>query len=570
VLLEAGYFSRISEYDLRAVNTTFLSSSLLHSTRLGWSWKTTEQQPNSTASQLFVAGAFVGGGSSQGALLNREHDLEFDDDLYLSEKSHTLKAGIQLLGALIDYRDPDSFNGVFTFGGGQAPVLTPNGTPTGSIETVTGLEQYRRALVGLPGGQPTTYAITQGNTNVPLGQWTVAVYAQDDWKFTKRLSFSFGLRYFGQTAPSVPGTVAPRVGTAVSFGKKQQWTVHARTGLFYSPIGSTYSLETVRLDGVRQQNATVYSPSFNNPLAPGTTQIQQQRRFATNIGITPSSQSQLGLTHTFFKSWSVNANVYYTASWGVLRSSNVNAPLNPSASNDPTTGPRPGAANLNIFEYGRTGRFAGPYAFVGLNHFGQKFTLISGYLYNGFRSNADTPNTFPQSTYVKTSDWARPTGASTHNLFAVVIYSLPFKIASTTNLSVASGAPYDVTNGFDNNGDGVFNDRPSRVSSGGPGVYATPFGLLSTNVANGSLPRNIGTMPATVHLDLSLNRSFQLKETTSGRKHQQTLRFDARSANVLNHANYTAVDGILGTPQFTLPLTGDFGRRIEFEARLSF
>ena len=170
----------------------------------------------------------------------------------------------------------------------------------------------------------------------------------------------------------------------------------------------------------------------------------------------------------------------------------------------------------------------------------------------------------------KDLDWARPTGFPTHSLFAVILYSLPLEIGSTTNLSVASGGPYDVTTGFDNNGDGVFNDRPSLVSNTGAGIYSTPFGLLSTNQASGNLQRNIGTMPATVHLDLSLNRAFTLKEKRGSIMHQQTLRFDARSSNLLNHANYTAIDGIVGTPQFTQPVTADFGRRLEFGARLSF
>lgn len=572
ILQEAGYFARVSEYDLRAVNTTFLGSAFLHSARLGVSWKTTEQDPNSTAPQLEVAGAFTGGGSTAGQLYDSERDLEFDDEAYLSLKRHTIKAGAQILGASISNREPDTFNGVFTFGGGNAPVLDSAGLRTGGTTTITGIEQYRRTLAALPGGQPTTYSVTAGNAYVPLEQWTVALYAQDDWKLTKRISVSGGLRYFAQTSPTVLTAFAPRLGIAVALGKKQQWTVHARTGLFYSPIDSATSLETIRLDGLRQISTTVYSPSFSNPLgsAAATSPIQEERRFSSGIGISPSSQSQLSVEHTFFKSWSVNANAYYSASWGVLRSSNINAPFLASATGDPATAPRPLAPNLNLFEYGRTGRFAGPYAFLGVNHFARKFSLISGYLYDGFRTNADSPNTFPQSSYVKTGDWARPTNAATHVLFLVFIYSLPFKIESTTNLGAASGVPFDVTTGFDNNGDGVFNDRPQRVSSPGPGTYATRYGLLSTNTLNGDLPRNIGTMPATVHLDLSLSRSFVFKEKHGTTVHAQTLRFDARSANLLNHANYTAVDGVVGSPQFGLPVTADFGRRIELGARLSF
>jgi hypothetical protein len=572
MLPEVGYSSQTTEYTLRAVNTTMISSQLLHSLRVGYSWKGLSQTPNSSAAQINVSGAFVAGGSTNGNLADRERDLEVDDEVYLTHKAHSIKAGVQLLGTSLNDRRPDLFNGIYTFGGGDAPVLDASGLPTGGTEVINGLEQYRRTLANEAGGTPTTYSQTFGNLIVPLQQWTVGLYVQDDWKLTKRNSVSGGIRYFAQTAPDVVATVAPRLGWAVNLGHESGWTLHVRTGLFYSPIGVSTTLEALRLDGTRQQNTTVYSPNFNQPLASASTtaQIMQQRRYASGIGITPSSQSQIGLDHTIFKSWSLSGNVYYTASWRVLRSTNVNAPVVFSSTMNPSNAIRPFGPDLNIFEYGQHGHFSGPYAYFGVNHFSQRFSVFGGYLYNGFRSDADTPDTFTQSAYQHTADKARPTGDDTHSLFAVFLYSLPLKIASTVNLSAGSGSPYDITTGFDNNGDGVFNDRPSSTQAAGPNTYATPFGFLTTTTINGNLPRNLGTTPATVHLDVSLNREISLKRKKSQSKRQSTLEIDTRVTNLINHTNYTGVEGVLGTSQFTSPISADLSRRIELGVRYSF
>lgn len=56
-------------------------------------------------------------------------------------------------------------------------------------------------------------------------------------------------------------------------------------------------------------------------------------------------------------------------------------------------------------------------------------------------------------------------------------------------------------------------------------------------------------MPATVHLDLSLNKSFTFRQGRVAVVPEQALRFDARSSNLLNHANYAAVDGVVSAPR---------------------
>ncbi len=173
----------------------------------------------------------------------------------------------------------------------------------------------------------------------------------------------------------------------------------------------------------------------------------------------------------------------------------------------------------------------------------------------------------PQSSYSNAGesarvDWLRFNGAS---LFGNV--TLPWKIDLSTQFDAYQGRPYNITTGTDNNGDGDFNDRPSYASAPGPGVYSSPYGLLTANTVNGNVPRNIGTMPGTIHLDMNLSRVFQLDAKNTD--HPRTLTFNARSANLLNHTNVTAVGTVL-SPTVGQPISAEAARRIELGARFNF
>jgi len=247
----------------------------------------------------------------------------------------------------------------------------------------------------------------------------------------------------------------------------------------------------------------------------------------------------------------------------MMRSRNVNAPLN-----DVPTGPRPGAANENVFQYQQTGNLHGNVMFLAVDQRTMKhLQLFLGYLRMDLRGDADSADFFPQSANTDAGETARLSWETTHRILAFGQLMLPWKLTLSEQMNLASGLPYNVTTGFDNNGDGVFNDRPQYASALVPGVYATRFGLLTTSGGTGVFPRNAGTMPWTVHLDMNLARTFVL---TKSKDHPQSLALNVRSANVLNHTNVMAVDGVLGSPQFGQAIAADSGRRIEFGARYSF
>ena len=583
VLAEAGYNSLSSEYDLRLLNTQTFGANLLHETRIGYSWKRTAQTPLSTEPSLQVAGYFVGGGSSAGDLNNRERDLEGDDDVILSRGRHTLKIGVQSLGVFEHDYDPDTFNGAFVFGGGSAPVLGGNNNPTGETTTITAIEQYRRALASLPGGTPTTFQRNSGTPLVPFTQWRLALYGQDGAKLNDHFTLNAGFRYQLQTAPSSFANVSPRVGMNWSLDKKSAWVVHLRAGLFSSAVDPGYALQVDRLNGIRQQQETTYAPNFQNPQTPvaGSISVSTLYRFPKTFRQIPSFGAQFAVDHEFPHHWHAEGDFNYGANWDQIRVENINAPMVASSvgvAPDPLAAllaPRPIAANENIFLYQKVAHMRGRFLVLSLGQNDYKrFGLSAFYVHmagvrsdGGFRGEDTSGAATPQSSYSEQGESSR-VDWQTSGLFGLMGHvKLPLNTELSTELFASSGNPYNITTGTDANGDGNFNDRPSYASAPGPGVYSTQFGLLTTNTVNGNLQRNIGTMPGTVHLDTDLGRSFTLP---GAKDHPRTFTFNARSANLLNHTNVTAVNTILSSGAVGRPVAAETARRIELGVRFTF
>jgi Carboxypeptidase regulatory-like domain/TonB dependent receptor len=581
VLADAGYSSLLSEYDLRLTNTQTINSNALHETRIGYTWRRTEQTPLSTAPSVQVAGYFTGGGATSQALNDRERDLEIDDDLVFAKGRHELKIGAQSLGIFLHNYDPNTFNGAYVFGGGSAPVLDANNNPTGQTESILPIEQYRRTLLNLPGGNPTTYQLTTGTPMVPLTQWRLGLYAQDTLKLATRLTLTAGLRYAFQTTPNSFGNFGPRVGIAWAADKKETWVFHLRAGLFNnSPTNLIYAAEVYRLNGTRQRESTVYSPSYSNPLTPvaGSVQVSSVNQFPhSTLAQLSSFVAYFSVEHDFLHHWHAQGNLYFGEDYNGVRIRNINAPIVPSSIGVPPDpiaallAPRPIAPNENIFQYQNSGHLGGNNISFSLDQHDYKwFGLSARYVHLNFKANiADNPLS-PQSSYSNDGDSARVDWLSANNVTMFGNLNLSYGIELSTQFDRSSGHPYDITTGTDNNGDGNFNDRPSYASSSatGSGVYSTQFGLLTSNTVNGNVSRNLGTMPATMHLDTNLSRAFILNP--KDKDHPRTLTFNARSANLINHTNVTAVNTILSSGTIGQPLTAEAARRIEIGARFSF
>jgi len=575
-LADGGYSSLVSEYDLRFHDTQTISPNILNEARIGYSWLRTEDTPASNTPSVQVAGFFLGGGATSQNLNDRERDLEIDDEMTAVHGKNTVAFGAQSFGIFVHDYDPDTFNGAYVFGGGSAPVLDANNNPTGQITTISALEQYRRALLNLPGGSPTTYQVTTGTPLVPLTQWQVNLYVQDSLKFTQHWSLNTGLRYSLQTTPGSFANFNPRIGLAWAPGNKQTWVFHAHAGFFSDPTPQADATNVYRLNGTLQRQITVYSPGFSDPLTPvsGSVQVATTNLFSPKIVQSKVFNCFVSIEHEFAHQWHASGNYFCGGAYGLIRTVNINAPLvasSVSTAPDPTAAllaPRPIAPDENLIENQNSGHISGNAAWFTLSqHSYKRFGLSARYLWRNMKSDT-LSNRAPQSSYSKQGESARRYNWSKNSFTLSGNLILPYQIQATTQFDFSNGVPYNITTGTDNNGDGNFTDRPSYASAPGPGVYKTPYGLMTTNTVNGDVPADPGTMPGVVHLDMNLSRAFTLNP--KDKDHPRTLTFNARSANLLNHTNVTAVNTILSSGAVGQPVAAETARRVELGVRFVF
>jgi hypothetical protein len=587
-LAETGYDSETYEHMFRMSDVTTVSTHLMHEAHVSFRWDGETDVPNSTTPQVNVAGAFVSGGATLGQQRLRELNIEVDDDAVLTTKHHTMKFGMQFMLYHENQQLTTNFNGTYTFGGGPALVLDANNQPiAGETETITGAQQYQRAVLGLAGGSPTAYSNVAGTPAVNFNFAQNAIFFQDDWEAGHGLHVAYGVRYYVQNDPTILNSAVPRLGILWSPNKKGTWTLHAHAGMFSGRYGETEQAEILREDGTQRVTSTIYNPacggvataSFSaatcDPFT-NATPIHSMRAYAPHIGNLTWVAENVGGTRALPAGFNLSVDYYLGRIWNYERTENINSPLN-----DEPTGPRPGPADLNILQVQNSGQGRVNVVFAGLeNHKYKRAQFFVGGVRVNLVDDTDDNEFFtPQSSASDVGEFAHRTGQGVWHVFGNGTFKLPEKIVVSTNLQANGDMNYNITTGYDNNGDGDFNDRPQYALPGTPSCavnpnaspcsYATQFGQLVDAGGTGVFPRNKGVLPWGLYLDANVERVFALTKHAKA-NHPQALTLNVRSSNVLNHTNVTQVGGVLGSPEFGVPYAADNGRRVEAGARYSF
>lgn len=536
-LPERGYTSTSATSTLRLSENGPVGRRFFLESRLQVRWSETATASNVEAVTLRVNDAFTSGGAQvRGG--RRDVAFELASDLDYVRGNHSWRTGLLIEGGRYTSDDTSNYLGTFTFA----------------------------SLADFQAGRPSGYTRRVGDPAVRYSQIQSAAYVQDDWRIRRSLLLSGGVRAGVESHVADAWNLSPRVSAAWSPLRNGRLTVRASYGYFYDWIaGDTYK-QTLLVDGLRQRELNVPNPSYPDPGLRGISLPTNRYLWPDALVLPAAHRLSAGVDRVLTPNSRVN--VTYTLGFGtnLLRPRNLNAAVG---------GVRPDAGFANVVQLvsdadSRQHAMNVGWSLTKLTW--HRLFVFTNYTLSTSRTDTSGPFALLPGGDDLDADWGPASGDARHR------FGGSFNVQPVTNLSVAinasyrSGTPYNVTTGHDDNGDGVFNDRPAGVARnserggatfdvGGRIAYAWGFGpvrqagaggtqvVMVNGVAGGGMPSGFGGGAS--------DRRYRLEFYLSGQ-------------NLLNRANYSNYSGVLTSPLFGHPTNAGTPRRLQLGVRFGF
>jgi len=586
----ARTFTR-NTYQAALTDTAIINSNTLNDARFEFLLGSpiTQFVPQTPGPQLFVSGYYTYGESRSADLSN--HQYEWADTVSLSRGHHQIKLGADII---------DSHSGGFgqEFGSGYVDGRFQINSRYETIPIAT-LLTYDPALPppgSPPGAPPIASNFTQsfGNQNYRVNDTLYGLFAQDNWSILHNLNLNLGLRWDGETFTNQHALFSPRIGLAWKLPKSDT-VIRAGYGIYYSeertdlyasaalggPNGaftytavpggigfpSTFSPISGFPPGVLlpARNLTILAGQCNylNQFLP-----VDELHFCDNNFQNPYTQQwNLGFEHDLGSGWLLSLDYIGSYTIHIEQPVDLNAP-SPFIRTMPGQVRSVTAANLTrpiipvpggydqILQYVNFGQAWYDGLQVAIKkQLSRRLSALLTYTWSHdinsveWDGTGQNPNDYG---CLEVCEKATSLLNQTNRVSASATYQLPYGFLISAWVSAASGFPYNITTGVDNNGDGNTSDRPVI-----DGVV---------------IPRDAGQVPATSDVSMALEKSFHVTERTR-------LILRAESFNTFNHLNLYSLNGVYGNgatpvPTFATPVGGlaNVGppREMQFLARIVF
>jgi len=386
-------------------------------------------------------------------------------------------------------------------------------------------------------------------------------------------------------------------------------------GVFYNRISEDLVLQSLRFNGLNQQQFVVTDPAVLDlfPAVPAIGALSafaqpQTRRFLDeHLSPSASLRSSFSVEQQLDQNLKLTVTYYHTRTQRTLRTVNINAPL-------AVSGLRPlGQSEGNILESQSNGRTVSNSLSIAANGTIKKVNFWSNYNLNRSRNTDGGSSSDPFDPYDFSNEWSRSPFANRHGLWAGGYYQTKSLVSINAFLIAMSGRPFDITTGRDTNRDNAFAERPGFATDlNKPGVVVTPLGAFDPNPVPGQqiIPRNFGLGPSFISLNVGIEKTFKFGKalppkappggavvttgpaatapTTQKPPEKPPLQrpysfaVSLYASNVLNHANKANPVGNMASPFFlrSTSLSNNFffgpggvaagNRQITARVRLSF
>lgn len=560
---QRGYSEEGQLAEVRVSMTSVLRKRMLNEVRGLVSRRKTTSQAVDWSPAVLVLNAFNGGGNQDFLFKeNRADAIQIIERLTTTLGRHSLKFGADADTTGHHRLDMTNFNGTFLFGadverdGSGAPLRNGAGQPI----AISPLDNYGRTLAGLPGYGPSQFSISRGDPSVFVRDWWAGWFAQDDWTLHPRLTVSYGVRQEWQTQVTGPD-FAGRFGLAWAVDDARRHLVRAGAGRFYGRMESDLMVDVERLGGDRLRQVLIEHPGFfptvpDNP-GDGRSMLPTSYVRAPELQAPETQRVAVAYERQLPKNGFVTIGYDLQAGRYLLRTRNINAPGAGGARPDPARGP--------VLQYESTGRMRRHEASVGFKF--QPTRWISGlanYSYVHGRSDTDGRTTVPADSYDLDAEFGYSAVDRPHHASLGAWMATSFGLSVNPFVVFSSGRPFNITTGYDNNGDGLFADRPALAARGDAAAITTPYGLfdLSPQPGDALVARNAGRDPWQLRVDVNVTQAVRF--------YDMSLHVSLDVENVFNRANYAGLNGVVTSPTFLAPNMALSPRRALLSCGFSF
>jgi len=466
-----------------------------------------------------VQGSFTDGGNTSQSVDDHENNYELQNYFSGAKGPHSLNFGARLRA----YDDVNSStsgsNGSYTF---------------------ASLSDFAGCLQTPPAAScaPQQYNYTQiNNPRANAILFDAALFYQDDWKLSPRLTFSYGLRWEAQNWIHDKDDWAPRITLAYALGRsagKQQpkTVIRAGYGWFYQRFNVAngfganvpYVIQTIHLSEDRtHENALVVSnPGFFNPntaVVPSSGSIGSGMTAPSYYSIAPNfhtandMEGAVGIDRQLSKT--MTGNVTYVFSQGIHEyfTDNVSAaalyPASDAASGIYPTAPV-SEPTTNSLEYQSGGFYKEHQVMATVRATYRKVSLFTNYTYSNAKGDTSGVGSVPSVSSDPGLDYGRTSFDVRNRIMFFGNFNLPWHVSFSPMVVANSGTPFNITTGTDLTGNNQFNARPTYAANCSEAhTVQTHFGCLDVlpyGTGEKIIPYGVGTGPSNVSMNARLSK----------------------------------------------------------------